>query len=140
MPSYDRLRPHDCHHIKNGRREPIQQYKDKPIERFEGRALGVLRRSTFNWWRSAITSPSSELLDRKRSRRIQLSRLKGSSTRRSSRNSGAQAKRMEFAVGTGWNDNGYGVGIALFLHVRAEWRGFRSHHRHLRVIMPSLRC
>src|SRR4051794_36078354 len=40
MPSYDRLRPHDCHRIKNGRREPIQQYKDKPIERFEGRALG----------------------------------------------------------------------------------------------------
>src|SRR6476660_1277882 len=23
MPSYDRLRPHDCHRIKNGRREPI---------------------------------------------------------------------------------------------------------------------
>src|SRR4051794_9707712 len=40
MPSYDRLRPHDCHRIKNSRREPIQQYKDKPIERFEGRALG----------------------------------------------------------------------------------------------------
>ena len=38
--SYDRLRPHDCHRIKNSRREPIQQYKDKPIERFEGRALG----------------------------------------------------------------------------------------------------
>ena len=63
--------------------------------------LGVLRRSTFNWWRSAITSPSSELLDRKRSRRIHLSRLKSSSTRRSSPDSGAQAKRMEFAVGTG---------------------------------------
>ena len=58
--------------------------------------LGVLRRSTFNWWRSAITSPSSELLDR-----IHLSRLRSSSTRRSSRDTGAQAKRMEFAVGTG---------------------------------------
>src|SRR4051794_3568625 len=23
MPSYNRLRPHDCHRIKNGRREPI---------------------------------------------------------------------------------------------------------------------
>ena len=63
--------------------------------------LGVRRRSTFNWCRSAITSPSSELLDRKRSRRIHLSRLRSSSTRRSSRDSGAQAKRMEFAVGTG---------------------------------------
>ena len=62
--------------------------------------LGALRRSTFNWCRSAITSPSSELLDRKRSRRIHLSRLRSSSTRRSSRDSGAQAKRMEFAVGT----------------------------------------
>jgi hypothetical protein len=40
MPSYDCYRPHDCHRIKNSRREPIQQYKDKPIERFEGRALG----------------------------------------------------------------------------------------------------
>jgi transposase InsO family protein len=28
--------------------------------------LGVLRRSTFTWCRSAITSPSSELLDRTR--------------------------------------------------------------------------
>jgi hypothetical protein len=63
--------------------------------------LGALRRSTFNWCRSAITSPSSELLDRKRSRRIHLSRLKISSTRRSSPDSGAQAKRMGFAVGTG---------------------------------------
>ena len=62
--------------------------------------LGVLRRSTFNWWRSAITSPSSELLDRKRSRRIHLIRLKGSSTRRSSPNSGAQTKWMGFAIGT----------------------------------------
>ena len=62
--------------------------------------LGALRRSTFNWCRSAITPPSSELLDRKRSRRIHLSRLKISSTRRSSPDSGAQAKRMEFAVGT----------------------------------------
>ena len=62
--------------------------------------LGVRRRSTFNWYRSAITSPSSELLDRKRSRRIHLSRLKISSTRRSSPDLGAQAKRMEFAVGT----------------------------------------
>ena len=42
--------------------------------------LRVLRRSTFNWCRSAITSPSSERLDRKRSRRIDLSRLKSSST------------------------------------------------------------
>ena len=63
--------------------------------------LGALRRSTFNWCRSAITSPSSELLDRKRSRRIHLGRLKISSTRRSSPDSGAQAKRMGFAVGTG---------------------------------------
>ena len=62
--------------------------------------LGVRRRSTFNWCRSAITSPSSERLDRKRSRRIHLSRLKISSTRRSSPDLGAQAKRMEFAVGT----------------------------------------
>ena len=63
--------------------------------------LGVLRRSTFNWCRSAITSPSSELFDRKRSRRIHLGRLKSSSTRRSSPDSGAQTKRMEFAVATG---------------------------------------
>ena len=62
--------------------------------------LGVMRRSTFSWCRSAITSPSSERLDRKRSRRIHLSRLKISSTRRSSPDSGAQAKRMKFAVGT----------------------------------------
>ena len=62
--------------------------------------LRVRRRSTFNWCRSAITSPSSERLDRKRSRRIHLSRLKISSTRRSSPDSGAQAKRMKFAVGT----------------------------------------
>ena len=62
--------------------------------------LGVLRRSTFNWWRSAITSPSSELLDRKRSRRIHLIRLKGSSTRRSSPDSGAQTKWTGFAIGT----------------------------------------
>jgi hypothetical protein len=40
MPSYDRLGPHDCHRLENSRREPIQQYKDKPIERFQGRALG----------------------------------------------------------------------------------------------------
>src|SRR3954452_25095634 len=62
--------------------------------------LGVLRRSTFNWCRSAITSASSELLARKRSRRIHLSRLKSSSTRLSSSDSGAQTKRMEFAAGT----------------------------------------
>jgi hypothetical protein len=60
--------------------------------------LGVLRRSTFNWCRSAITSASSELLARKKSRRIHLSRLKSSSTRLSSPDSGAQTKRMEFAV------------------------------------------
>ena len=40
MPSYNRLGPHDCHRLENSRREPIQQYKDKPIERFQGRALG----------------------------------------------------------------------------------------------------
>ena len=40
MPSYNRLGPHDCHRIKNGRREPIYQCEDKSIERFEGRALG----------------------------------------------------------------------------------------------------
>ena len=51
--------------------------------------------------KTACAAPSSELLDRKRSRSIQLSRLKGSSTRRSSPDSGAQAKRMEFAVETG---------------------------------------
>ena len=62
--------------------------------------LGALRRSTFNWCRRAITSPSSALLDRKRSRRIHLSRLKSSSTRRSSPDSGAQTKWMGFAVGT----------------------------------------
>jgi hypothetical protein len=62
--------------------------------------LGVLRRSTFNWCRSAITSASSELLVRKRSRIIHLSRLKSSSTRLSSPDSGAQTKRMEFAAGT----------------------------------------
>ena len=38
------------------------------------------------------------IYDRDRSRRIHLSRLKISSTRRSSPNSGAQAKRMEFAI------------------------------------------
>jgi hypothetical protein len=80
------------------------RYSNTKIERSKdvraGR-LGVLRRSTFNWCRSAITSPSSALLDRKRSRRIHLSRLKGSSTRRSSPDSGAQAKRMKFAAGSG---------------------------------------
>jgi hypothetical protein len=40
MPSHNRLRPNDCHRIKNGRREPISQYEDKAIERSEGRALG----------------------------------------------------------------------------------------------------
>jgi hypothetical protein len=60
--------------------------------------LGALRRSTFNWCRSAITSPWSELLDRKRSRKNHLSRLKISSTRRSSPDSGVQAKWMAFAV------------------------------------------
>src|SRR3954453_11164127 len=40
MPSYNRLRPHDGHRIKKGGAEPIQKYKDKPIERFEGRPLG----------------------------------------------------------------------------------------------------
>ena len=79
-----------------GRRRDFQRSNDLRAGR-----LGVRRRSTFNWCRSAITSPSSELLDRKRSRRIHLSRLKISSTRRSSPDSGAQAKRMEFAVGTG---------------------------------------
>jgi hypothetical protein len=101
MPSHNRLRPNDCH---ASRAIGASRYRNTKIKRSKdvraGR-LGVLRRSTFNWWRSAITSPSSELLDRKRSRRIQLSRLKGSSTRRSSPDSGAQAKRMEFAVETG---------------------------------------
>jgi hypothetical protein len=101
MPSYDRLGPHDCHRIKNSRREPIQQYKDKPIKRFHGGALGCAATQNVQLVRSAITSPSSELLDRKRSRRIHLSRLRSSSTQRSSRDSGAQTKRMEFAVGTG---------------------------------------
>jgi hypothetical protein len=63
--------------------------------------LGALRRSTCNWCRSAITSPSSALLDRKKSRRIHLSRLKSSSTWRSSPDSVAQTKWMGFAVGTG---------------------------------------
>ena len=57
--------------------------------------LGALRRRTFDWWRSAITSPSSELLDRKRSRRIHLSRLRSSGTRRSSRDSALRP--------SGWN-------------------------------------
>jgi hypothetical protein len=71
------------------------RYSNTQIKRSKGvRAgrLGALRRRTFNWCRSAITSPSSELLDRKRSRKIHLSRLRSSSTRRSSRDSGAQAK------------------------------------------------
>jgi hypothetical protein len=77
------------------------RYSNTKIKRSNGlRAgrLGVLRRSTFNWCRSAITSPSSELFDRKRSRRTHLSRLKSSSTRRSSPDSGAQTKGKEFAV------------------------------------------
>ena len=80
------------------------RYSNMKIRRsndLRARRLGVRRRSTFNWCRSAITSPSSELFDLKRSRRIHLSRLKISSTRRSSPDSGAQAKRMKFAVGTG---------------------------------------
>ena len=88
--------------------------------------LGVLRRSTFNWCRSAITSPSSELLDRKRSRRIHLSRLKSSSTRRSSPDSGAQAKRMEFAVGTGlafMESSSSSVSTSARPPLRSIWRG-----------------
>src|SRR3954470_20510716 len=55
--------------------------------------LAALRRSTFNCWRSATTSASSDLLDRKRSRSIHLSRFKSSNTRRSSPDSDPQAKR-----------------------------------------------
>jgi hypothetical protein len=39
MPAHNRLSPHDCHRIENGRRKPIEQYKDETIEYFEGRAL-----------------------------------------------------------------------------------------------------
>src|SRR5256885_2287877 len=98
MPSYNRLRPHDCHRIKNGRRERYNNTKIKRSKDVRAGRLGVLRRSTFNWCRSAITSPSSALLDRKRSRRIHLSRLKSSSTRRSSPDSDPHAKRTEFAT------------------------------------------
>ena len=56
-------------------RLPPAGLADLPSDPFRGRrpcdANRVLRRSTFNWCRSAITSPSSERLDRKRSRRIQ---------------------------------------------------------------------
>src|SRR3954447_7141830 len=62
--------------------------------------FGVPRRSTFNCWRRAITSASSEILDRKRSRSVHLSSFKKSNTRRSSPDSDPYAKRMEFAVGT----------------------------------------
>jgi hypothetical protein len=61
----------------------VSRYSNIKIRRsnaFRAGRLGVLRRNTFNWCRRAITSPSSELLARKRSRRIHLSRLKSSST------------------------------------------------------------
>ena len=104
--------PARCHRIivsgrtivTTSRTVGASRYSNMKIRRSNNLRAGrlrVLRRSPFNWCRSAITSPSSERLDRKRSRRIHLSRLKSSSTRRSSPNSGAQAKRMKFAVGTG---------------------------------------
>ena len=100
MPSYNRLRPHDVTASRTSARSDIAD-EDKTIEVIGAGRRGEVRRSTFNWCRSAITSPSSERLDRKRSRRIHLSRLKSSRTRRSSPDSGPQAKRMEFAVATG---------------------------------------
>jgi len=63
--------------------------------------LTAFRRSTFNCWRSATTSASSDPLDRKRSRSIHLSRFKSSNTRRSSPDSDHQAKWTEFATATG---------------------------------------
>ena len=92
-----------CTMVTASRTVGASRYSNMKIRRSNDLRAGrlrVLRRSTFNWWRSAITSPSSELLDRKRSRRIHLSRLKSSSTRRSSPDSGAQTKWMGFAVGT----------------------------------------
>src|SRR3954451_24458008 len=62
--------------------------------------LGALRRSTFNCWRSATTSASSEVVDRKGSRTIHLRRFKSSHTQRSSPDSDLQAKRTGFATGT----------------------------------------
>src|SRR3954464_1864689 len=37
IPSYNRRGAHDCHRTQTGRREPIEEYKDKAIEGFEGR-------------------------------------------------------------------------------------------------------
>ena len=111
MPAEKRLRPNNCHRIENARRDPVEQHQDEAIQHLEGRALGVPRRSTFNCWRRAITSASSEILDRKRSRSVHLSSFKKSNTRRSSPDSDPYAKRIEFAVGTGsarhsWPDQG----------------------------------
>ena len=92
-----------CTMVTASRTVGASRYSNMKIRRSNDLRAGrlrVLRRSTFNWCRSAITSRSSERLDRKRSRRIHLSRLKSSSTRRSSPDSGAQTKRMEFAIGT----------------------------------------
>src|SRR4051794_9213883 len=66
--------------------------------------LAALRRSTFNCWRSATTSASSDPLDRNRSKSIHLSRFKSSNTRRSSPDSDHQAKWTEFATATGGFD------------------------------------
>ena len=111
LPAPEAANPARCHRtivsgrtiVTASRTVGASRYSNTKIKRSKdvraGR-LGALRRSTFNWCRSAIISPSSELLDRKRSRSIHLSRLKSSSTRRSSPDSDAQAKRMGFAVGT----------------------------------------
>src|SRR4051794_32135256 len=49
MPSHNRLRPNDCHRIKNGRREPISNMKIKRSNDLRAGRLAVRRRSTFNW-------------------------------------------------------------------------------------------
>src|SRR6476646_2689749 len=100
MPSYDRLGPHDCHRLENSRREPIQQYKDKPIERFQGRALGCaatqyIQLVAKRYYLSFERTPRSEEVQEDPAEQIE--RL---STRRSSPDSGAQTKRMGFAIGT----------------------------------------
>ena len=71
--------------------------------------LGALRRSTFNWCRSAITSPSSELLDRKRSRRIHLSRLLGEGGRAILRRHGFRLEHPAFIARFGRSGQADGI-------------------------------
>jgi hypothetical protein len=104
--------------VVNGSFPPVPDYSRSYEKQCQGRcpkgdegqtgvvsdvAFGQYERVHFQVSAFVVISPSSELLARKRSRRIHLSRSKSSSTRRSSPDSGAQTKRMEFAAGTSGN-------------------------------------